>query len=95
MISPSTKPHKIATIGIKQVTEEAKIAVVPLTNWLNKTKAIDVPTVDSNTTQNKAKYAPSIVIFSEKSENPNASKQNGPTTKKAKPEISMALISCK
>ena len=75
MISPSVKPQKIATTGIKQVTEEAKIAVVPLTSWLNKTKAIDVPTVDTNTTQNKAKYAPSIVIFSEKSENAGESQE--------------------
>ena len=39
----------MATIGIKYVTEDAKMAVVPFTNWLNKTKAMDVPTVESIT----------------------------------------------
>ena len=45
--SPSIIPHITATIGIKYVTEDAKIGDERCTILLNNTFAIPVPTIDN------------------------------------------------
>lgn len=49
IFSPSTKPQKIATIGMRYVTDEANIAVVFFTKTLKATRAMEVPIVDNKT----------------------------------------------